>query len=138
MLGFVCMIPMALPGVVLGVAAIFGYTAPPFALYGTIWIILLAYTAKDLPIAFQAADSSLQQIHGDLEDAARLCGATWFHRFRTVMLPLARPGLVIGMIMVFASMARELGASILLFSPGHEIFAYTIFNAWEEGRWQAM
>lgn len=137
-LSFVCMIPLTLPGVVLGVAAIFGYTAYPFALYGTIWIILLAYIAKDLPLAYQAADTSLRQIHVELEDSARLCGASWFRQFRTVTLPLAGPGMTAGFIMVFASMTREVGASILLFSPGNEIFAYTIFNAWEEGRWQAM
>lgn len=137
-LSFICMIPLTLPGVVLGVAAIFGYTAYPFALYGTIWIIFLAYVAKDLPLAYQAADTSLRQIHVELEDSARLCGASWFRQFRTVTLPLAGPGATAGFIMVFASMTREVGASILLFSPGNEIFAYTIFNAWEEGRWQAM
>jgi len=137
-LAFVCMIPLTLPGVVLGVAAIFGYTTYPFALYGTIWIIILTYIAKDLPLAFQAADTSLRQIHTELEDSARLCGASWLRQFLTVSLPLARPGMVVGFVMVFASMTREVGASILLFSPGNEIFAYTIFNAWEEGRWQAM
>jgi len=137
-LSFVCMVPLALPGVVLGAACIFGYTTAPFALYGTMWILLLAYIMKDLPLAFQAADNAYMQVHRELEESARVCGADWMRRFRTIMLPLVKPGLVIGYVLVFASMMREVGASILLFSPGNEVFAFTIFNAWEEGRWQAM
>jgi iron(III) transport system permease protein len=132
------MVPLALPGVVLGAACIFGYTTTPFALYGTMWILLLAYVMKDLPLAYQAADNAYMQVHPELEESARVCGAAWMRRFRTIMLPLVTPGLVIGYVLVFASMMREVGASILLFSPGNEVFAFTIFNAWEEGRWQAM
>jgi iron(III) transport system permease protein len=137
-LSFICMVPLALPGVVLGAACIFGYTAGPFALYGTMWILLLAYVMKDLPLAYQTADSAYAQVDPELEDSARVCGAGWMRRFATILLPLVKPGLVIGYVLVFASMMREVGASILLFSPGNEVFAFTIFNAWEEGRWQAM
>lgn len=138
LLAFVCMVPLTLPGVVLGAAVIFGYTTYPFALYGTIWIFLAAYVMKDLPLAYQTADTAYSRIHQELEESARVCGASWLQQFRTILLPLVKPGIVVGFVMVFASMMREVGASIMLFSPGNEIFAYTIFNAWEEGRWQLL
>lgn len=137
-LGFICMIPLTLPGVVLGIAMIFGYTTYPFMLYGTIWILLLAYIVKDLPLGLQSAQSSFMQIDKELEDSARVCGASWLHQFRTVTLPLVKPGMIVGLIVIFASMVREVGASIILFSFGNEVFAYIIFNAWEDGRWQQM
>lgn len=137
-LAFTCMIPLTMPGVVLGVAAIFGYSTYPFALYGTIWILLLAYIMKDLPLGLKAAESSFLQIDKELEDAAQICGSSWVRRFATIVLPLVKPGMMVGFIMIFASMVREVGASILLFSQGNEVFAYMIFNTWEEGRWQAM
>ncbi|MEW6409854.1 MAG: iron ABC transporter permease [Nitrospirota bacterium] len=137
-LGFTCMIPLTIPGVVLGVAMIFGYTVYPFMLYGTIWILLLAYIVKDLPLGLQSAQSSFLQIDKELEDSARVCGASWLHQFRTVTLPLVKPGMFVGLIVIFASMVREVGASIILFSLGNEVFAYIIFNTWEDGRWQQM
>lgn len=137
-LGFICMVPLTVPGVVLGVAMIFGYTTYPFMLYGTIWILLLAYMVKDLPLGLQSAQSSFLQIDKELEDSARVCGASWLRQFRTVTLPLVKPGMLAGFIVIFASMVREVGASIILFSLGNEVFAYIIFNAWEDGRWQQM
>lgn len=137
-LGFICMVPLTVPGVVLGVAMIFGYTTYPFMLYGTIWILLLAYMVKDLPLGLQSAQSSFLQIDKELEDSARVCGASWLHQFRTVTLPLVKPGMLVGLIVIFASMVREVGASIILFSLGNEVFAFIIFNAWEDGRWQQM
>lgn len=137
-LGVICMIPLTLPGVVLGIAMIFGYTTYPFMLYGTIWILLIAYIVKDLPLGLQSTQSSFLQIDKELEESARVCGASWLHQFRTVTLPLVKPGMFVGLIVIFASMVREVGASIILFSYGNEVFAYIIFNAWEDGRWQEM
>ena len=137
-LGFTCIIPLTLSGVVLGVAAIIGYNTFPIYLYGTIWIILLSYIAKDLPMGLKASESSFMQIDKELEESARVAGASWLHQFRTVTLPLVRPGMVVGFIIVFSSMVREVGASIILFSFGNEVTAYIVFNQWEEGLWQAM
>ena len=137
-LGFICMIPLTVPGVVLGVAAIVGFDTFPIYLYGTIWILLLAYIIKDLPLGLKAAESSFMQIDKELEDSARVSGASWLRQFFTITLPLVKPGMIVGFIIIFSSMIREVGASIILFSFGNEVFAYIIFNTWEDGRWQAM
>lgn len=137
-LGFICMIPLTIPGIVLGVAALIGYSTFPIYLYGTIWILLLAYIVKDLPFGLKAAQSSFMQIDKELEDSARVCGASWLRQFWTVTLPLVKPGMVVGFILIFASIIREIGTSIILVSFGNEVYAYIVFNTWEDGRWQIM
>jgi len=137
-LGFISMVPLTVPGVVLGTAALLAYSTRPFMFYGTIWILLLAYIMKDLPLGLKSAESSLLQIDKDLEDSARICGASWMRKFWTITMPLIKPGMVAGFIIIFASMVREVGASIILFSLGNEVSAYIIFNTWESGRWQVL
>lgn len=137
-LGFICMIPMATPGVVTGVASLIGYNIFPFCLYGTLWILLLSYITMSLTVGLKAAEGSFMQIDKELDDSARICGASWLHQFRTVTLPLVRPGMITGFILIFTYIIRETGASIILFSLGTEVSASFIINQWEEGRWQSM
>ena len=137
-LNFLCMIPLALPGIVLGVAILWGYTRPEIMLYGTIWILLVAYVTKDLPLGLRSTHASFLQVHPELEEAARVCGAGWIRQLFNVTIPLVRPGLAIGFVLVFADILREVGASILLYSHGNEVVAYVLFNMWEDGRYQLL
>lgn len=137
-LNVLCMIPMALPGVVLGIAVLWAYSQPYVMLYGTLWILLIAYTTKDMPIGFRSAHSSFTQIHSELEEASRVCGAGWVRQLATITVPLAKPGLVIAFVLIFASILREVGASIILYTQGTEVVAYVIFNLWENGELQAL
>lgn len=137
-LNFLCMIPMALPGVVLGIAILWAYSRPPMVLYGTMWILLIAYVTKDLPLGLKSVHSSFVQVHAELEESARVCGASWWRQFTTITLPLVKPGFVIGFVLTFASILREVGASILLYSQGNEVVAYVLFNLWENGDYQAL
>jgi iron(III) transport system permease protein len=137
-LNFFCMIPLALPGVVLGVAILWAYTQPFVMIYGTMWILLVAYVTKDLPLGLKSVHSSFLQIHAELEESARVCGASWWRQFATVTLPLVKPGVVVGFVLIFASILREVGASILLYTPGNEVVAYVLFNLWENGENQSL
>jgi len=137
-LNFLCMVPFTLPGVVLGVAILWGYTQPALLLYGTIWILLIAYVTKDLPLGLKSVHSSFMQIHSELEESSRVCGASWWTQFTTITIPLVKPGLVVGFVLTFASILREVGASILLYSQGNEVVAYVLFNLWENGENQTL
>lgn len=137
-LNFLCMIPLALPGIVLGVAILWGYTREFLMLYGTIWVLLVAYVTKDLPLGLRSIHASFLQVHPELEESARVCGSSWFKQFIKITLPLVKPGFVIGFVLVFASIMREIGASILLYSYGNEIVAYILFNLWENGEFQTL
>ncbi len=137
-LNFLCMVPLALPGIVLGVAILWGYTRPEVMLYGTIWILLVAYVTKDLPIGLRSTHASFLQVHPELEETARVCGAGWLRQIFTVTLPLVKPAVAIGFVLVFSDILREVGASILLYSHGNEVVAYMLFNLWEDGQYQLM
>ena len=137
-LNFLCMTPFTLPGVVLGVAILWGYTQEAVLLYGTIWILLVAYVTKDLPLGLKSVHSSFLQVHSELEESSRVCGASWLRQFATITLPLVKPGIVIGFVLTFASILREVGASILLYTQGNEVVAYVLFNLWENGENQTL
>ena len=115
-----------------------GYTRPEVMLYGTIWILLVAYVTKDLPIGLRSTHASFLQVHPELEETARVCGAGWLRQIFTVTLPLVKPAVAIGFVLVFADILREVGASILLYSHGNEVVAYMLFNLWEDGQYQLM
>jgi iron(III) transport system permease protein len=75
-LGFLATAPIAVPGIVLGVGLFLSYTRPPFVLYGTLWILLIAFITISLPSAYQQLQAAFRTIHPELEDASRILGAT--------------------------------------------------------------
>src|SRR5262249_20110599 len=75
---------------------------------------------------------SLRQIGIELEHAAAVCGASSARSLRDVMLPLARPGILAGWMLMFVSMMRELSASIFLFVPGTQTVAVSLVERWQE------
>ena len=115
-LDYVSLIPLGLPGIVMAVALIQFWLKMPLPLYGTLTILLLAYTARYVPLGVRAANSALRQVDPSLEESARILGASWGFTLREVTLPLIRPGLLAGWILVFVPAIQELSASILLFS----------------------
>jgi iron(III) transport system permease protein len=126
--------PLAYPGVVLGVALIFVYLRVPVPVYGTLWILFIVYVTRYLPYAMRYATSSMGQIGAELEESARMSGAEWWDTFRRVLVPLMMPGIVAGWVYVVIVSIRELSASILLYSPGTEVFSVVIWELWEAGR----
>lgn len=126
--------PLAYPGLVLGVALIFVYLRVPITVYGTLWILFIAYVTRYMPYAMRYATSSMGQIGGELEESARMSGAEWKDVFRRVVVPLTMPGIIAGWIYVVIVSIRELSASILLYSPGTEVFSVLIWDLWEAGR----
>src|SRR6185312_2068034 len=75
-LGFLATAPVAVPGIVLGVGLFLSYTRPPLVLFGTLWILLLAFLTINLPSAYQQLQAAFATIHPELEDASRILGAT--------------------------------------------------------------
>jgi len=132
-LDFLATIPYAVPHTVIGIAMILAWARPPVSLYGTLWIILVAYLAVYLPFAVRTTNSTLQQIHDSLEEAARVSGAGLLRRMRDVVLPLARPGMVAGWILVFMPALRELTISILLYSHRTETIGVVVYNMQDAG-----
>jgi iron(III) transport system permease protein len=130
---FLSTIPLTMSGPVIAVALLWAYIQPPFMLYGTLWILGIAYVTRYLPYGVRTVTASLRQVSDELENAAAICGASRFAGFRDVLFPLVRPGILAGWMLMFISMMRELSASIFLFTPGTETTAVALFNLWEEG-----
>ncbi|OGQ51512.1 MAG: ABC transporter permease [Deltaproteobacteria bacterium RIFCSPLOWO2_02_56_12] len=128
-------IPIAMPGIVLGVSLIWVYLTLPIPIYGTIWVLLLAYITKFMPYGIRAASASMIQINKELEEASLASGGTWFQTFRKVLLPLLMPGFVAGWIYVSIIALRELSTSILLYSYNSTVLSIMAFDLWEGGQY---
>jgi iron(III) transport system permease protein len=131
----VTFIPIAMPGIVLGVSLIWVYLTLPIPIYGTIWVLLLAYITKFMPYGIRAASASMIQINKELEEASLTSGGTWLQTFRKVILPLLMPGFVAGWIYISIISLRELSTSILLYSYDSTVLSIMAFDLWEGGQY---
>jgi iron(III) transport system permease protein len=134
-LDFLAFSPIAMPGLVLGIAILWLYLVVPVPVYGTLWILLIAYVTKYLPFGMRACSSSMLQIKKELEEASETSGASWGHTFRKVILPLLAPGFVAGWIYVITHSFRELSTSIMLYRSGTEVIAIVLFELWDGGQY---
>jgi iron(III) transport system permease protein len=128
-------LPMVFPGIVLGLSIMILYLYLPVGVYGTIWILLIAYLTRFLPYGLRYNTTSMLQIHKELEESAAMSGASWATTFRRIILPLLKPGLVAGWIYIMIVSIRELSSSILLYSPGNEVLSILIWELWENGQY---
>ena len=132
-LAFLATAPIAIPGIVLGVGLFLSYTRPPFVLYGTLWILLLAYVTIELPQAFQQLQSAVRSIHPELEEASRILGATRLQALRHVTAPLLRTGVIATWCFIFVAVVRELSAAVILFTSETKVLSVLIFDLKESG-----
>jgi iron(III) transport system permease protein len=138
LLGFVATAPLAVPGIVLAVGLFLAYTRPPLILYGTLWILFLAYLTRELPVGFAQTENTLRSIHVELEEASRILGATRLRALRDIMVPLARSGVAATWCFVFIGAIRELSASILLFTSQSRVVSVVMYDLKEEGKWEVI
>jgi iron(III) transport system permease protein len=129
----IAMVPLVFPGIVLGVAILKTYLALPLPIYGTLWILVFAFTTRYLPYALRFCYSALLGIHRELEEGAAASGATWAQTARTIVIPLTLPALFAGWIYIFLITIRDLSIALLLYSPGSQVISVTIWELWENG-----
>ena len=126
--------PLVFPGIVLGLAIMRLYLAIPVPVYNTLWILAIAYVTRYIPYGMRYAHSGLLQIHRELEDAAYISGATWWHGFRRVVLPLLSPAFWAGWIFVLLLSLKELSMSVLLAGPPTPVISVAMFSLWNDGQ----
>jgi iron(III) transport system permease protein len=127
------MLPLVFPGIVMGIAILKMYLLLPVPVYGTIWILVLAFIARYLPYGIRFSHSALLTLHKELEEGAMASGASWFQMVRHVVVPLIMPALLAGWIYIFLITFKELSIALLLYSPGSQVVAVTIWELWENG-----
>lgn len=127
--------PIALPGIVIGLALVWFYLQVPVPVYATLWIISIAYVTAYLPYALRATHASLSQVGRELEEAAATCGATFRYTFATIIMPLITSGLLVGFIYVFSRTFKGLSLPIMLAGPGTEVLPVLVFDMYEGGHY---
>jgi iron(III) transport system permease protein len=138
LLDTVAFTPLVVPGLVLGLALSFVYLRTALPIYGTLWILLIAYSTRYLPYGMRYASAAMSQTSGELEESAHVCGASWWQTFRRVLLPLASSGILAGWVYILVVSFRELSSSILLYSPGKEVLSILIWEQFENGQFTTL
>ncbi len=128
-------LPIVFPGMVLGLSIMVFYLNVDIGIYGTLWILLLAFVTRFLPYGMRYNTTAMLQIHKELEESASMSGASWITTFRKVIFPLLKPGLMAGWIYILIVSVRELSTSILLSSPDNEVVSVLIWELWENGQY---
>src|SRR6266545_4749832 len=131
----VASLPMVFPGLVLGLSIMIFYLNVDVGVYGTMWIMFIAYVTRFMPYGLRYNTTSMLQIHKELEESAAMSGASWATTFWRIVLLLLKPGLVAGFIYVLIVSINELSTSILLYSPRTEVVSIVIWELWENGQY---
>jgi iron(III) transport system permease protein len=127
---YLVMFPQAVPRLVFAFGMMWAWLSIPAPIYGTIWLLLIAYVTVFLPLGVRTISGVMLQIDKSLEECAQMCGAGWGYRMRTVTAPLLWPGLVAAWLLLFVASIRELGASILLMGPHSKVITPSIVESW--------
>jgi iron(III) transport system permease protein len=126
---YLVMFPQAVPRLVFGLALLWAWLNIPIPIYGTLWLLALAYLTVMLPLGVRTLAGVVLQIDKSLEECARVCGAGWLYQMRTVTLPLLKPGILAAWLLIFMACVRELGVSVFLMGPNAKVIAPSIVAA---------
>lgn len=131
---FLAFLPIAIPGTMIGVALVYVYlNMPALSIYGSIWIIIIAYITTYIPFGTRSTNSVMLQMHKELEEAARTSGASWGRVMQKVVLPLTLPAAMAVWIWVIAHCIRELSSALLLQGGNNQTLPVVLWNFWVGG-----
>jgi iron(III) transport system permease protein len=128
-LDFIGMSPVAFPGIVLGMGFLVAWIETP--LYGTLWILMLAYIVHFMPTGLRSMSATLSGISPDLDECARVSGASWFGALRRILMPLIWPGLMSTWLLLFVIFMREVSSSMMLYVHGTETISIALIQIME-------
>ena len=137
-LAFLCMAPFVIPGIILAIGFYAAYAPPPLALAGTALIIIVAFTTRLLPIAYQNASAGISSIHVEMEEAVRILGGGRLMAVHRVVAPLLKRSLVGAWILIFVPACQELSTAIFLSGPKNRVLSVLIFDFSEEGKFEQL
>ena len=128
-LEYILMFPQAVPRLVFAFGMMWAWIAAPVPIYGTFWLLLIAYLTVFLPLGLRTISGVLVQLDKSLDECGQVCGARLGYRLRTITMPLLRPGLLAAWLLLYIAAVRELGASILLMGPNSKVLTPSIVEA---------
>jgi iron(III) transport system permease protein len=127
------MVPLSVPAMVFALGLLWVYVRVPAPIYGTLAILLIAYVTHYLPFGVRTTSAALRQLHPELEEAARVSGATWLSTMRRVTMPLVKPTMIAAWGLLFIMSMQEVSSSILLYSSSSIVLSVAVFDLWENG-----
>jgi len=128
---FSSMLTFAVPGTVLGIGYIYSFNSRPLLLTGTAFILVVAFTFRNMPVGIEAGTSTLMQIDPSIEEASTILGATSGHTFRRVTLPLLRQAFFSGLVYSFVRAMTAVSSVIFLISPRWNLATTRVFSLFE-------
>lgn len=137
-LDLLAFLPIGIPGLVLAVALIFELISFPIPIYGTLFILVIAYLTRYMPYGMRTNSAAMLQLHHELEEAAATSGASWWTTFRAIVVPLLWPSMIAGWTYVFVVSVRELSSSVLLVSQDSIVVSFVIFDLQASGQSNAV
>lgn len=133
-LAFTGSLPVAVPGLVYGLGLLWVYIQTP--LYGTAWVLLLAYIAKFLPYGIMTSRSGILQLHPEMEESARMSGANNAQVLRLITMPLMKTTLIAILVFVMLQSIKELSASVLLYTQKSQVLSVITWHYMDAGNYQ--
>jgi len=125
LLDFLCVVPIGFPGIVLAMGVLVTYIRTP--IYATLWILLLGYITRFFPYGQRNVASIMLAVSEELDQSSRMAGASWLTTLRRITIPLLKPGIFAGWILLFVIFLRELSISIILYSTGTETLSVGVY-----------
>jgi iron(III) transport system permease protein len=137
-LSLLCMAPLVIPGIVLGVAFYATYAPPPVALYGTAAILILGYTTRFLPIAYVNSTAGMRSLNPEMEEAVRILGGGRLRALAKVVVPLLKTNLVGSWLLVFIPATRELSTALFLVAAHTRVISVMMLDLSENGSFETL
>ncbi|GHC76497.1 ABC transporter substrate-binding protein [Pseudorhodoferax aquiterrae] len=138
LLEFLALAPVAVPGLVLAIGLYAAYAGPPFSLYGTGLLIVVAFTTRFLPIAVVASGASIRSLNPELEEAGRILGAGRLTVLRRIVVPLLSKPLAGVFILVFVICTKELSTAVFLTGPASRVVSVLTLDLSEQGNYEVL
>ena len=137
-LDFLSFSPIAIPGTVMALALLWLYLVVPIPIYATIWILIVAFIGKYITVAVRATHASLNQISVELEEVSTVSGASWGRTFRSVVMPLMAPGLVVAFVYSLSLTFKVLSMPILLGNVDTKLMSVIIYDLYQDGQYPVL
>ena len=125
LLDVISSLPVGFPGIVLAMGILITYIRTP--LYSTLWILLVGYITRFMPYGQRMISGVLLSLSAELDQSSRTSGASWATTMRRITLPLLKPGMVAGWLLLFVIFLREFPISALLYKGGLEVTSVAVW-----------
>lgn len=128
-LDYVSTATVAIPGLTLAIGLLWVYVRLPLPIYGTVWMLVIAFITRFLAHSVRVSSVTLLPISPQLDEAGRVLGAGMARRLATITLPLMRPGIVSAWMLIFIFATNEVSAAVLLYTPASQNIAVRVWTS---------